>query len=164
MTKFLSEHVQYDCRNHAEEGGEGKRERSLPFDLYRCHSLSSILNLCRCLHFTHSPHPLYTIYTGGLTLPTLLILYVQFMQVPSPYPLSSSSIYNLCRWLHLTHSPHPLCTIYAGAFTLPTLLILFIFYFFIACWTYGAGVPSGLFIPCLMIGAAYGRFMATVFA
>ena len=50
-----------------------------------------------------------------------------------------------------------------GAFTLATLWIIFLTYFFIACWTYGAGIPSGLFIPCLLIGAAYGRFVATVF-
>ena len=53
--------------------------------------------------------------------------------------------------------------LHAGAFSLPTLLIIFLTYFFVACWTYGAGIPSGLFIPCLMIGATYGRFVATVF-
>lgn len=52
---------------------------------------------------------------------------------------------------------------YVGAFTLATLFIIFLTYFFIACWTYGAGIPSGLFIPCLLIGAAYGRFVATIF-
>jgi chloride channel 6 len=50
-----------------------------------------------------------------------------------------------------------------GAFTLPTLGIIFFTYFFIACWTYGAGIPSGLFVPCLTIGALYGRFIITVF-
>ncbi|CAE7649249.1 Clcn7 [Symbiodinium pilosum] len=29
--------------------------------------------------------------------------------------------------------------------------------FFIACWTYGAGVPSGLFLPSLFLGAAWGK-------
>jgi chloride channel 6 len=47
-----------------------------------------------------------------------------------------------------------------GAFTLPTLWIVFLVYFVLACWTYGAGIPSGLFIPCLVIGATYGRFVA----
>ena len=50
---------------------------------------------------------------------------------------------------------------YPGAFTLATLGIAFIFYYFIACWTYGSGVPSGLFVPCLTIGALYGRFFVT---
>ena len=48
------------------------------------------------------------------------------------------------------------------AFTLPTLWVVFFIYFIFACWTYGAGIPSGLFIPCLVIGATYGRFVATV--
>ena len=48
-----------------------------------------------------------------------------------------------------------------GAFTLPTLWIVFFIYFIFACWTYGAGIPSGLFIPCLVIGATYGRFVAS---
>lgn len=26
-----------------------------------------------------------------------------------------------------------------------------------ACWTYGISVPSGLFVPSLLIGCAYGR-------
>ena len=50
-----------------------------------------------------------------------------------------------------------------GAFTLATLWILFITYFFIACWTHGASISGGIFIPCLLIGATYGRFVAIVF-
>ena len=30
-------------------------------------------------------------------------------------------------------------------------------YFILACWTYGIAVPSGLFIPSLLAGAAVGR-------
>ena len=42
----------------------------------------------------------------------------------------------------------------------PGYLILFIFvYFFMACWTYGLGVPSGLFVPSLLIGASFGRLV-----
>ena len=51
----------------------------------------------------------------------------------------------------------------SGAFSLPTLWIIFLTYFCIACWTYGAGIPSGMFIPSIMVGASYGRFVATVF-
>ncbi|XP_048581083.1 H(+)/Cl(-) exchange transporter 6 isoform X2 [Nematostella vectensis] len=46
-----------------------------------------------------------------------------------------------------------------GAFSLPSLAIFFICFYFLACWTYGASVPSGLFVPCLLCGAAYGRFI-----
>ena len=42
---------------------------------------------------------------------------------------------------------------------LATLGLAFIVYFFVACWTYGAGVPSGLFVPCLTIGSLFGRFV-----
>eukprot|EP00658_Telonema_sp_P-2_P015418 TRINITY_DN15928_c0_g2_i3.p1 TRINITY_DN15928_c0_g2~~TRINITY_DN15928_c0_g2_i3.p1 ORF type:complete len:719 (+),score=167.46 TRINITY_DN15928_c0_g2_i3:204-2360(+) len=40
-----------------------------------------------------------------------------------------------------------------------TLFCFFSIYFILACWTYGIGVPSGLFVPSLIIGAAYGRFV-----
>ncbi|KAG0726682.1 H(+)/Cl(-) exchange transporter 7 [Chionoecetes opilio] len=38
-----------------------------------------------------------------------------------------------------------------------TLSVFFVCYFFLACWTYGLGIPSGLFIPTLLCGAAWGR-------
>lgn len=62
-----------------------------------------------------------------------------------------------------SHIPHPQLYTVTGAFTLPTLFIVFVIYFPLASWTYGAGIPSGLFIPCLTIGAIYGRFVATAF-
>lgn len=37
---------------------------------------------------------------------------------------------------------------------------LFIFgtsLYFLACWVYGLGVPSGLFVPSLLVGATFGR-------
>lgn len=46
-----------------------------------------------------------------------------------------------------------------SAFSLTSLGIFFICFYFLACWTYGASVPSGLFVPCLLCGAAYGRFI-----
>ena len=50
-----------------------------------------------------------------------------------------------------------------GAFTLSTLWILFLVYFFIACWTHGAGISAGIFLPCLLIGATYGRIVGMLF-
>ncbi|CAE7515620.1 Clcn7 [Symbiodinium microadriaticum] len=42
----------------------------------------------------------------------------------------------------------------------PGLLSLFgIIYFLLACWTYGLGVPSGLFVPSLLVGAVLGRLV-----
>ncbi|ESO91263.1 hypothetical protein LOTGIDRAFT_228753 [Lottia gigantea] len=47
-------------------------------------------------------------------------------------------------------------------FGMPSLAIFFMLFFFLACWTYGVAVPSGLFVPSLLCGAAYGRFVALV--
>lgn len=33
-----------------------------------------------------------------------------------------------------------------------------------ACWTYGIAVPSGLFVPCIVIGAAWGRLTGALLA
>ncbi|XP_061113542.1 H(+)/Cl(-) exchange transporter 6 [Conger conger] len=49
-----------------------------------------------------------------------------------------------------------------GTFSAATLSIFFVLYFFLACWTYGVSVPSGLFVPCLLCGAAFGRLVANV--
>jgi len=52
------------------------------------------------------------------------------------------------------------CDLVTGTFEPVTLLLFCIAYFFLACWTYGMAVPSGLFIPGLVIGAAWGRLLA----
>ncbi|KAF6715816.1 H(+)/Cl(-) exchange transporter 7 [Oryzias melastigma] len=38
-----------------------------------------------------------------------------------------------------------------------TLGLFTLTYFFLACWTYGLAVSAGVFIPSLLIGAAWGR-------
>eukprot|EP00045_Choanoeca_perplexa_P017127 m.242911 g.242911 ORF g.242911 m.242911 type:complete len:811 (+) comp17456_c0_seq2:52-2484(+) len=54
-----------------------------------------------------------------------------------------------------------------GTFSKNTLAVYFLMYLCIASWTYGLSLPSGLFVPCLVTGAAYGRLfgalMRTVF-
>lgn len=45
----------------------------------------------------------------------------------------------------------------AGSFNPLTLGLFTIVYFFLACWTYGLTVSAGVFIPSLLIGAAWGR-------
>ena len=55
---------------------------------------------------------------------------------------------------NLFHNPLP--------YSLSTLGISFFLYFFLACFTFGIGISGGLFMPCLVIGATYGRFLATV--
>uniref|UniRef100_A0A8C9SYR3 Chloride channel protein n=1 Tax=Scleropages formosus TaxID=113540 RepID=A0A8C9SYR3_SCLFO len=49
-----------------------------------------------------------------------------------------------------------------GTFSPVTLTIFFTLYFLLACWTYGVSVPSGLFVPSLLCGAAFGRLVANV--
>ena len=48
-----------------------------------------------------------------------------------------------------------------GSHQLSTLGVFFIIYFFLNCWTYGLSVSSGVFIPTLLTGAAWGRFIGT---
>lgn len=43
-----------------------------------------------------------------------------------------------------------------------TLALFFLLYFLMACWTYGLSVPSGLFVPSLLCGAAFGRLVANI--
>ncbi|KAH9125926.1 hypothetical protein AeMF1_003539 [Aphanomyces euteiches] len=44
-----------------------------------------------------------------------------------------------------------------ASFTFQSLLVFFSSFYVMACWTYGIAVPSGLFVPSLLSGAAYGR-------
>jgi chloride channel 7 len=45
----------------------------------------------------------------------------------------------------------------AGSFNPLTLGVFCFTYFILSTWTYGLAVPSGLFIPSLLIGGAWGR-------
>uniref|UniRef100_A0A4W4H2A8 Chloride channel protein n=1 Tax=Electrophorus electricus TaxID=8005 RepID=A0A4W4H2A8_ELEEL len=47
-----------------------------------------------------------------------------------------------------------------GTYNLLTLGFFTLTYFFLACWTYGLMVSAGVFIPSLLIGAAWGRLFA----
>uniref|UniRef100_UPI0037E94EED H(+)/Cl(-) exchange transporter 6 n=1 Tax=Semicossyphus pulcher TaxID=241346 RepID=UPI0037E94EED len=49
-----------------------------------------------------------------------------------------------------------------GTFSPLTLSVFFLLYFLLACWTYGVSVPSGLFVPSLLCGAAFGRLVANI--
>uniref|UniRef100_A0AAR2K5T3 Chloride channel protein n=1 Tax=Pygocentrus nattereri TaxID=42514 RepID=A0AAR2K5T3_PYGNA len=55
----------------------------------------------------------------------------------------------------LFHSP-------AGTYKLETLGCFTLVYFFLACWTYGLTVSAGVFIPSLLIGAAWGRLFGII--
>ncbi|XP_055022289.1 H(+)/Cl(-) exchange transporter 6 [Boleophthalmus pectinirostris] len=49
-----------------------------------------------------------------------------------------------------------------GLFSPLSLSVFFVLYLLLACWTYGVSVPSGLFVPSLLCGAALGRLLANV--
>lgn len=51
-----------------------------------------------------------------------------------------------------------------GTWSAVSLGTFFIVYFILACWTYGLSISSGLFIPSLLVGAAWGRLIAVGFA
>ncbi|CAJ0925559.1 unnamed protein product, partial [Mesorhabditis belari] len=52
----------------------------------------------------------------------------------------------------LFHSP-------INSFRPYTLLIFAVEYFFLTAWTFGVSVPAGIFIPLLLTGAAWGRYI-----
>lgn len=45
----------------------------------------------------------------------------------------------------------------AGTYKPITLAAFAVSYFMLACWTCGSWIPSGQFIPGLLIGATWGR-------
>ncbi|KAL5020976.1 hypothetical protein ScPMuIL_000131 [Solemya velum] len=52
----------------------------------------------------------------------------------------------------LLHNPY-------GTIEVVTLLVFVVVFFFLGVWTYGLSVSSGVFIPSLVIGAAWGRMV-----
>lgn len=46
---------------------------------------------------------------------------------------------------------------HTGDYDSLNLLAFGLVYYALACWVYGLGVPSGLFVPSLLTGAAFGR-------
>eukprot|EP00948_MAST-09A_sp_MAST-9A-sp1_P002345 g2345.t1 len=48
------------------------------------------------------------------------------------------------------------------SFSFAALAIFFGVYFILSCLTYGTYIPSGLFVPILLCGGAYGRFIGSM--
>ncbi|XP_031570565.1 H(+)/Cl(-) exchange transporter 7-like [Actinia tenebrosa] len=48
------------------------------------------------------------------------------------------------------------------SYTPISLLSFFPIYFLLATWTYGLYVPSGLFVPCILTGASWGRLFGVL--
>lgn len=47
-----------------------------------------------------------------------------------------------------------------GAYPPVAILVFVLCYFLLSSWTFGLAVSSGLFIPNLLVGAAWGRLLA----
>lgn len=56
---------------------------------------------------------------------------------------------------NLFHNP-------SNDFQIGTLGMFFLAYFCLSCVTYGVAVPSGLFVPCILTGASWGRLMGNI--
>jgi H+/Cl- antiporter ClcA len=56
---------------------------------------------------------------------------------------------NAIRALLLSNTDHE--------FSLPSLISFFLLFYGLAIVTTGVAVPSGLFVPCILCGASYGR-------
>nr|XP_034974731.1 chloride transport protein 6 [Zootoca vivipara] len=97
--------------------------------------------------------PIY-IYTG-CSRP----IYIHTKTSPRPWGRGLS-----CQWAGLlwaaTQASFPV--LFAGTFSPVTLSLFFLLYFLLSCWTYGISVPSGLFVPSLLCGAAFGRLVANL--
>ena len=113
----------------------------LPPVLYVCcrSKWNSTIKILNKMSETSITFTLATFLHGYLYAPQSVITYITYCII----------ILKAYHWLNC--SP--------GAFSLTSLGIFFICFYFLACWTYGASVPSGLFVPCLLCGAAYGRFI-----
>ncbi|XP_058509108.1 H(+)/Cl(-) exchange transporter 7 isoform X1 [Solea solea] len=61
-------------------------------------------------------------------------------------------------------SVHSLFHNQPGTYNPLTLGLFTLTYFFLACWTYGLAVSAGVFIPSLLIGAAWGRLCGILLA
>lgn len=51
-----------------------------------------------------------------------------------------------------------------GSHSLITLLVFVLIYFPLSCITYGMSVSLGIFIPTLLVGAAWGRLTSMLFS
>ncbi|MBN3303918.1 CLCN7 protein, partial [Amia calva] len=86
------------------------------------------------------------------------------------YPLQARCRAAVNSLRHKTFSVEALCfrlgqlMTFPGSYNPMTLGLFTLSYFFLACWTYGLTVSAGVFIPTLLIGAAWGRLFGICLA
>ena len=137
----------------------------------------SLLVLCLCLYYV-SVYCLCAYYVCILYMSVLchctewlwnpvLCYSKEVIKVESSYS-ATDSLHLTTTWLSWPWQGHDNCDLYfvecctvciVDTYGWQTVLMFGFFYFCLACWTYGLSVPSGLFIPCLLTGAAWGRLL-----
>lgn len=104
-----------------------------------------------------------------VTVAFLLIYFINncvaLNDVPSPQLLAffcTSRRYNELSTLFFTIPEESIRNLFhnpPGTYHVLSLALFFGVYYLLACWTYGIAVPSGLFVPALLTGAAMGRMI-----
>ena len=81
------------------------------------------------------------------------------------YLLNKSSILLVSVHAFAIEHTAKICLVFFAidAYSATTLGIGLVVIFLLTCWTLGTAIPSGLFVPTILIGAVYGRFFAAVF-
>ena len=69
----------------------------------------------------------------------------------------------LCRFQTPEQSVRSLLHDPNGSHKISTLALFFVVYFLLNCWTYGLSISAGVFIPCLLTGAAWGRLTGSLY-
>merc|ERR1719383_1436206 len=71
--------------------------------------------------------------------------------------------YNEMATLFFNTHDNIICNLFAARtdheFSVATLLTFFLFYYVLAIWTAGSAIPAVLFVPSIILGAAYGRII-----
>ncbi|KAG8002376.1 Chloride transport protein 6 [Nibea albiflora] len=93
-----------------------------------------------------------------VTMVTTVVIFVASMLLGECRDLSSPTTHNTTT----VDDDHLHLVLPSGTFSPVTLSVFFLLYFLLACWTYGVSVPSGLFVPSLLCGAAFGRLVANI--
>lgn len=122
-----------------------------------------------CASFSFSPSPSCSVQTGSITpwrRPSSTLLKEVFVvfSITSQVKLFTlnENVKQTFPKYFLMSSRIPLSL--KGTYNPLTLGLFTLTYFFLACWTYGLAVSAGVFIPSLLIGAAWGRLCGILLA
>ncbi|KAG7234480.1 hypothetical protein INR49_004635 [Caranx melampygus] len=127
-------------------------------------ALFNCMNKCLAKYRIRHIHPkakfIRVLESLLVTMVTTVVIFAASMLLGECRDLSSPTTHNST----LSGSEDINSTIrqFFCTFSPVTLTVFFLLYFLLACWTYGVSVPSGLFVPSLLCGAAFGRLVANI--